>query len=77
MSDRELDLTVLCELPWAEAWLLKGRLESEGIVAAVSPDHQDSVFGSVPTLDRDTYEVLVETTRLDDAREIAKDILEG
>jgi hypothetical protein len=73
-------MTTLCELPWNDAWLMVGRLESEGMQARVSPDHQSGVFGgamSSPTVDTEGYEVLVETARLDEARAIAKDILEG
>jgi hypothetical protein len=77
---QEPEMTSLTRLPWNEAWLLVGRLESEGLQAKVFPDHQDAVFGGampVPALDTNFYDVLVETARLEDARRIAKDILEG
>jgi hypothetical protein len=78
-GEQEPEMTSLTRLPWNEAWLLVGRLESEGMQAKVFPDHQDAVFGGampVAGLDTNFYEVLVETARLEDARAIAKDIVQ-
>jgi hypothetical protein len=80
MSEREPEMTSVCRLPWNEAWLLVGRLESEGMRARVFPDHQDAVFGGampVPALDTNFYDVLVETGRLDEARRIADESTGG
>lgn len=58
-------------LPWEEAWLLAGRLESEGIPAVVYPPDYASAYGEV--LARG-FQVLVPEGREDDARVIVADI---
>jgi len=66
-------------LPWEEARLLAGRLESEGVPTKVFPDAPEPAISGVlpmPALDAMLHDVLVETARLDDARKIAADIIQ-
>ena len=66
-------------LPWEEARLLAGRLESEGVPTKLFPDAPEPAIGGVlpmPALDAMLHDVLVETARLDDARKIAADIIQ-
>ena len=74
MSGEHPEIATLCSLPWQEAWLLAGRLESEGVRARVSPDYQFAPWGGampVPGLDRSAYDVLVEAGQLEEARRAA------
>ena len=78
---RELEpgWATLTRLPWEEARLLVGRLESEGVEAKVFPEAPEPAIGGVlpiPALDLKLHEVLVESSRLDDARKIAADIIQ-
>jgi hypothetical protein len=78
ISELEPGMTSLTRLPWEEARLLVGRLESEGLKAEVFPDAPEPAIGGVlpmPALDANLHDVLVETARLDDARKIAADII--
>jgi hypothetical protein len=80
IEELEPGTTSIAQLPWEEARLLVGRLESEGIRATVFPDAPEPAIGGVlpvPALDAVLHDVLVENARLDEARAIAKDILEG
>jgi hypothetical protein len=77
-TGKKPQMTTQTRLPWNEAWLLVGRLQSEGMAAEVYPEHQGAVFGGampVPALDTNFYDVLVETARIEDARQIAKGIV--
>jgi hypothetical protein len=77
VSGEHPDIVTLCSLPWEEAWLLAGRLESEGVRAKVSPDYQFSPWGGampVPGLDRSSYDVLVEQEQLEEARRVAAEV---
>ena len=52
--------TVVAELPWDEAWLLRGRLISEGIPAKVYPEHRAnpiSIGQALPESERLVSEV--------------------
>ena len=80
IEELEPGMTSLTRLPWEEARLLVGRLESQGLQAEVFPDPPSAVIGGVlpmPALDANLHDVLVETARLDEARAIAKDIVQG
>ena len=71
--------TSLTRLPWEEARLLVGRLESEGVPAKVFPEAPEPAIGGVlpmPALDAMLHDILVETARLEDARTIAADIIQ-
>jgi hypothetical protein len=84
MSDEESEIrevepgmTSLTRLPLEEAQLLVGRLESEGLKATVFPEEPRPAIGGVlpmPALDSNLHDVLVETSRLDEARKIVADI---
>jgi putative signal transducing protein len=84
MSDDESEIrevepgmTSLTRLPLEEAQLLVGRLESEGLKAMVFPEEPQPAIGGVlpmPALDSNLHDVLVETSRLDEARKIVADI---
>jgi hypothetical protein len=58
-------------LAWEEAWLLAGRLQSEGIEASVYPPDYNSAYGQVIGV-VGTFEVLVPTDRVDDARTVVE-----
>jgi hypothetical protein len=78
---RELEpgMSSIARLPWEEARLLAGRLESEGFKTKVFPEAPEPAIGGVlpmPALDLMLHDVLVETGRLDDARKVAKDIVQ-
>ena len=78
---RELEpgMSSVIQLPWEEARLLAGRLESEGFKAMVFPEAPEPAIGGVlpmPALDLKLHDVLVETERLDDARKIAAEIVQ-
>ena len=65
----------LCTLAWDEAWLLAGKLNDEGIEARVNPDSLDSYTGlGIPPMGKNGYDVVVSKDRLDDAREIAREV---
>ena len=61
-------------LPWEEAWLLAGRLESEAIPAVVYPPDYASAYGEVLT---SGFQVLVPEDRRDEARAILDAIADG
>jgi putative signal transducing protein len=61
-------------LPWEEAWLLAGRLESEGIPAVVYPPDYASAYGEV--LARG-FQVLVPEGREAEARAILESVSRG
>jgi hypothetical protein len=80
VEELEPGKTSIAQLPWEEARLLAGRLESEGIPATVFPEAAEPAIGGfipVPALDAVVHDVLVDDARAEDARAIAKDILEG
>ena len=66
------DVSTVCRLPWEEAWLMAGRLRTARIEAAVSPDIR--VAFSLPR--RSTYDVIVPTDRLEEARRVAMAFLD-
>jgi hypothetical protein len=76
------DVSVVCLLPWEEAWLMAGRLRTAGIEAAVSPDNYSaSALGSHISLPTGAFarrfEVLVPTDQLKEARRVATAFLRG
>jgi len=64
---------VVCSLPWEEAWLMAGRLRTARIDAAVSPDN----YARLPYGTRTSFDVLVPTDRLEEARRVAATFLEA
>jgi hypothetical protein len=64
---------VVCSLPWEEAWLMAGRLRTVGIDAAVSPDY----YVPLPVGTRGSFDVLVPSDRMEDARRVARAFLRG
>jgi hypothetical protein len=65
-----VDPAVLGSWPWQEAWLLAGRLRTDGIDARVEPDDYASAYG---TLLRQTFDVVVPKDDLPEATRIAAD----
>lgn len=63
-------MTVLCSLPWDEAWLLRGRLRADGIDAAVSPDD----FTAYTYTPRKLFDVVVPQNEVEEARRIAAEL---
>ena len=61
-------------LPWEVAWLLAGRLESEGIPAVVYPPDYTSAYGAI--LGRG-FQVLVPEGRENEARPVLDAIARG
>jgi hypothetical protein len=58
--DEDPHATVVAELPWEEAWLLRGRLISEDIPARVFPEHRAnpiSIAQALPESERMVAEV--------------------
>ena len=62
------DLVRVGSWPWQEAWLMAGRLRSDGIDARVEPDDYASAYG---TLLRQAFDVVVPRGELAEARRIA------
>ncbi|MDP9341770.1 MAG: hypothetical protein M3Q23_06635 [Actinomycetota bacterium] len=62
------DLAILGSWPWQEAWLMAGRLRTDGIDARVEPDNYASAYG---TLLRQTFDVIVPKEELPEAQRIA------
>ncbi len=60
-----IEIATLATLPWEEAWLLAGRLQSDGIEAHVYPEDQTQVYG---TSLRRSVDVVVPAASLEDAR---------
>jgi hypothetical protein len=70
-------MSELVTLPLEEAMLLAGRLESEGIRAVVPGQDQLPVWGApgtMPGLQQTDFVVLVETDKLEQARQIVDEI---
>ena len=70
-------LSELVALPLEEARLLAGRLESEGIRAVVPGDDEIPLWGAsgtMPGLQQTEWVVLVETDKLEQARQIVDEI---
>ena len=70
-------MSELVSLPLEEALLLAGRLESEGIHAVVPDADQTPVWGApgtMPGLQQIGFVVLVETDKLERARQIVDEI---
>jgi hypothetical protein len=63
------DVESVATLPYEEAWLLAGRLRADGIEAHVFPDDLPAPFGRALT---PTADVLVHTSRLDEARRVVE-----
>jgi hypothetical protein len=61
-----VDVAVVASLPWEEAWLMAGRLRSEGIAAIVSPDH----YTRYTYTPRQTFDVVVRKDQADEATRI-------
>jgi hypothetical protein len=71
------NLSELVALPLEEARLLAGRLESEGIRAVVPGDDEIPLWGAsgtMPGLQQTEWVVLVETDKLEQARQIVDEI---
>jgi hypothetical protein len=80
--DDDPHATVVAELPWDEAWLLRGRLISEDIPAKVFPEHRAnpiSIAQALPEsermvaelgLGRTSFQVLVPAEHVEQARRI-------
>ncbi|MCA1727285.1 MAG: DUF2007 domain-containing protein [Actinobacteria bacterium] len=65
---------VLCALPFEEAYMLVGRLGSEGVEAAVDPPDYASYYGKI--LHR-TFNVIVPESQIDEARAILDSVGRG
>ncbi len=65
------DETVIRSVPWEEAWLLTGRLQSDGIAARVFPDQLSVAYGRAlhPSVD-----VVVPKDQLEEAQRILAEI---
>jgi hypothetical protein len=67
------EIASVCRLPWEEAWLMVGRLRSEGIPALVYP--QD--FSPFAKWHTKIFDVVVAKDRLEDARWVIRDLALG
>ena len=70
-------MSELIALPLEEARLLAGRLESEGIHTVVPGDDEIPLWGAsgtMPGLQQTEWVVLVETDKLEQARQIVDEI---
>ncbi len=66
-----VESAVVCKLPYEEAYLMAGRLVSEGIPARVDPPDYASYYGKML---HPTFDVLVERDRYDEARAVVDSI---
>ena len=69
-----VETSVTCALPYEEAYLMAGRLESEGIPARVDPPDYASYYGKIL---HPTFDVLVPRDRYDDALAVVDSITPG
>jgi hypothetical protein len=65
------DEAVVTSLRWEEAWLVAGRLQSDGIDARIHPEMYSSAYGRAlqPSAD-----VIVPIDQLDEAQKILADL---
>jgi len=68
-----LEVTVVASLPWEEAWLMAGRLRTEGIAALVSPDD----YTRYTYTPRRLFDVVVRKDQAEEARRIAAQYVGG
>jgi len=86
----EVHAVPVAALPWQEAWLLAGRLKSEGIPARVYPDYYSAPItlaqgmpgATQPLMDevglgRTTFEVMVPERFAVEARRIVREVNRG
>ena len=83
----EVHALPVAALPWQEAWLLAGRLKSEGIPARVYPDYYASPIVAAQAiaqtelaavgLGRTTFEVMVPERFAVEARRIVREVNGG
>lgn len=64
-------VAAVTRLPWEEAWLLAGRLQSEGIAASVYPPDYNSAYGETIAVG---FEVMVPEDRAADAQAVLESI---
>ncbi|HEV8420731.1 MAG TPA: hypothetical protein VGR13_05180 [Actinomycetota bacterium] len=62
-----IDVAVVASLPWEEAWLMAGRLRTDGIAALVSPDDYTRYTYTPQQL----FDVVVRKDQAAEARRIA------
>jgi hypothetical protein len=74
-SEEHPEPAVLCRLPAEEAMLLAGALEAAGIEAMAENQGYRFPYVNSPTLSGD-QNVLVSAARLEEARQIARELLE-
>jgi putative signal transducing protein len=67
----DADEAVVTSLRWEEAWVVAGRLRSDGIAARIHPEMYSSAYGRAlqPSAD-----VIVPREQLDEAQKILADI---
>jgi hypothetical protein len=75
--DANREPVVLVRLPWGEAWILAGRLNSEGIEAHVSSDSLFDFIGLHTPISRRRFDVLVLKSQLQQAREVMRSVDRG
>lgn len=68
-----VDVAVVASLPWEEAWLLAGRLRTDGIEALVSPDN----YARYTYTPRQTFDVVVRKDQVEEARRIVAQFADG
>ena len=73
-KDEPTEPVKIAELPYEEAWLLAGRLRSDGFPATVFPPQPASIYGMALTR---SFSVLVPKELAAEAAEAARPFLEG
>jgi hypothetical protein len=86
VNEARLELVVVAEVPWDEAWLLAGRLRADDIPARVFPETTTAPISEAQFLPigkqmageiglgRHFFQVLVPRNRVKDARRIVDEI---